>query len=221
MRPDAFSTCHPVVTFAFFASVIVLCVIVQQPALQAVGLVGAAIYHLVLRGRDAWRLLVGLALAFVILAAVNPLFDTLGDTVLFTYLHGRPYTLEALAYGASTACMFVTIMLWFACYARVMDTGKFTYLFGGRAPALTLVLTMTLRLVPSYVRKARQIATARRCIGMSPKDGGLRQRVRDGIRLLSALTTWALEGSVTTADSMRSRGYGARDGRGSHARYLR
>ena len=91
-----------------------LCVIVQQPALQAVGLVGAAIYHLVLRGRDAWRLLVGLALAFVILAAVNPLFDTLGDTVLFTYLHGRPYTLEALAYGASTACMFVTIMLWFA-----------------------------------------------------------------------------------------------------------
>ena len=80
---------------------------------------------------------------------------------------------------------------------------------------------MTLRLVPSYVRKARQIATARCCIGMSPKDGGLRQRVRDGIRLLSALTTWALEGSVTTADSMRSRGYGARDGRGSHARYLR
>ena len=154
-------------------------------------------------------------------AAVNPLFDTLGDTVLFTYLHGRPYTLEALAYGASTACMFVTIMLWFACYVRVMDTGKFTYLFGGHAPALTLVLTMTLRLVPSYVRKARQIATARRCIGMSPKDGGLRQRVRDGIRLLSALTTWALEGSVTTADSMRSRGYGARDGRGSHARYLR
>lgn len=221
MRTDAFSTCHPVVTFAFFASVIVLCVIVQQPALQAVGLVGTAIYHLVLHGRDAWRLLVGLALAFVILAAVNPLFDTLGDTVLFTYLHGRPYTLEALAYGASTACMFVTIMLWFACYVRVMDTGKFTYLFGGRAPALTLVLTMTLRLVPSYVRKARQIATARRCIGMSPKDGGLRQRVRDGIRLLSALTTWALEGSVTTADSMRSRGYGARDGRGSHARYLR
>ena len=26
---------------------------------------------------------------------------------------------------------------------------------------------------------------------------------------------------MTTADSMRSRGYGARDGRGSHARYLR
>lgn len=197
--------------FAFFASVIVLCVIIQQPALQAVGLVGATVYCLVLRGRDAWRLLAGMSLAFLVLTAINPLFDTLGDTVLFTYLRGRPYTLEALAYGASTACMFVTIMLWFCCYARVMSTDKFTYLFGGCAPALTLVLTMTLRLVPSYVRKARQIATARHCIGMSPKDGGLRQRVRDGIRLLSALTTWALEGSVTTADSMRSRGYGARD----------
>ena len=34
------------------------------------------------------------------------------------------------------------------------------------------------------------------------------------------LPTW-LRRSDETADSMRSRGYGARDGRGSHARYLR
>ena len=29
------------------------------------------------------------------------------------------------------------------------------------------------------------------------------------MRILSALTDWALEGSIVTADSMRSRGYGA------------
>lgn len=210
MRPDAFSTHHPAVTLTFFVGVIVLCVLVQQPVVQAVGLMGAMLYYLCLRGRDAWRLLVAMALALVVLAAINPLFNTLGDTALFTYLGTRPYTLEALAYGASTATMFVSVMLWFACYAQVMSTDKFTYLFGRRTPALTLVLTMTLRLVPSYVRKARQISTARRCVGLSMTQGSVRERTRDGASLLSALTSWALEGAVTTADSMRSRGYGAR-----------
>lgn len=220
MRSDAFSTHHPAVTLVFFAGVIVLCVLVQQPVLQAVGFAGGAVYYLYLRGRDAWRLLLGLMAAFVVLTAINPLFDTLGDTMLFTYLGGRPYTLEALAYGASTACMFASVMVWFACYARVMSTDKFTYLFGNRAPALTLVLTMTLRLVPAYGRKARQISTARRCAGLSMGTGSLRRRARDGASLLSALTTWALEGAVMTADSMRSRGYGtAAERRPRYARY--
>lgn len=209
MRPDAFSTHHPAVTLTFFVGVIVLCVLVQQPVVQAVGLMGAMLYYLCLRGRDAGRLLAAMALALVVLAAINPLFNTLGDTALFTYLGARPYTLEALAYGASTATMFVSVMLWFVCYAQVMSTDKFTYLFGRRAPALTLVLTMTLRLVPSYGRKARQISTARRCVGLSMTQGSVRERARDGASLLSALTSWALEGAVTTADSMRSRGYGA------------
>ena len=212
MRPDAFSTHHPAVTLTFFVGVIVLCVLVQQPVVQAVGLMGAVLYYLCLRGRNAWRLLVAMALALVMLAAINPLFNTLGDTVLFTCLGTRPYTLEALAYGASTATMFVSVMLWFACYAQVMSTDKFTYLFGRRAPALTLVLTMTLRLVPSYARKARQISTARRCVGLSMTQGSVRERARDGASLLSALTSWALEGAVTTADSMRSRGYGTKGG---------
>ena len=210
MRSDSFSTHHPAMTLTFFVSVIVLCVLVQQPIVQAVGLMGAVLYYLCLRRRDAWRLLVAMMLALVVLAAINPLFNTLGDTVLFTYLGTRPYTLEALAYGASTAVMFVSVMLWFACYAQVMSTDKFTYLFGRRAPALTLVLTMTLRLVPSYVRKARQISMARRCAGLSMTQGSMRERARDGASLLSALTSWALEGAVTTADSMRSRGYGSR-----------
>ena len=212
MRPDAFSTHHPAVTLTFFVGVTVLCVLVQQPVVQAVGLMGAVLYYLCLRGRDAWRLLVAMALALVMLAAINPLFNTLGDTVLFTYLGTRPYALEALAYGTSTATMFVSVMLWFACYAQVMSTDKFTYLFGHRAPALTLVLTMTLRLVPSYVRKARQISTARRGAGLSMTQGSVRERARDGASLLSALTSWALEGAVTTADSMRSRGYGTKGG---------
>ena len=35
-------------------------------------------------------------------------------------------------------------------------------------------------------------------------------RAHHGIKILSVMTTWALENSVETADSMKSRGYGLR-----------
>ncbi len=36
----------------------------------------------------------------------------------------------------------------------------------------------------------------------------MKERLTDGMAILGALTSWALEGSIVTADSMRSRGYG-------------
>lgn len=57
------------------------------------------------------------------------------------------------------------MMLWFASFHLVMTSDKFTYLFGRAIPALSLVLTMVLRLVPSYRRKADALMTARACIG--------------------------------------------------------
>jgi hypothetical protein len=42
-----------------------------------------------------------------------------------------------------------------------------------------------------------------------PKNAPNKEKVQDGMTILSALTDWALEGSVVTGDAMRSRGYGA------------
>ena len=67
--------------------------------------------------------------------------------------------------------MLVAMMLWFASFHLVMTSDKFTYLFGRAIPALSLVLTMVLRLVPSYRRKADALMTARACIGKGPAEG--------------------------------------------------
>lgn len=215
MRLDSL---HPVVPFVFFLGAVVLSVLVTQPLLQLVDLLLAAGLYGCLRGRTAGRALVALVPVLLVLTAVNPLFNTQGETVLFTWWGGRPYTAQALAFGASTAAMFATVLLWFFSFNIVMESDKLTYLFGGLAPALTLVFTMVLRLVPTYQRKAGEIAAARGGIGRSAARGSLRQRVRSGTAQLSALVSWALEGSIVTADSMRSRGYGA--GRRTHfARY--
>ena len=218
MQHSAFSTLHPAVTFGFFVGAIVLCAMAQRPLFQLIGLVAACALYISLKGRRGWKLIGGMCIVIAVLALVNPLFNPQGETVLFTYFGGRAYTLQGVIYGISTALMFASILMLFASYSVVMTSDKFTYLFGGLAPAFTLVLTMVLRLVPNYIAKAGKISNARKCIGRSPADGSLKSRVGASASVLSALTTWSLEGGVITADSMRSRGYGAGK-RTSYARY--
>ena len=50
-------------------------------------------------------MLLGLLPMFLILTTINPLFNTYGAHILFS-VFGRPYTLEALLYGAAIASVF-------------------------------------------------------------------------------------------------------------------
>ena len=209
MKTDAFSRCHPAVNFVYFALAIAFGVVIQHPAYMLAAVLGASVYYLLLKGRKGIKMILGLLPVAVLIALINPLFNVLGQTVLF-YLFGRPYTLEALYYGAVVGGMFLVMMLWFGCYNVVLTSDKFTSLFGNLIPALSLLLVMVLRLIPSFMRKTKQIIGARNSIG---KGGNQNARFRDkaasGMTVLSALTDWALEGSIVTADSMRARGYGS------------
>lgn len=209
MSYDAFSKCHPAVNFLFFVGAIGFGVVIQHPAYLLAGVLCGAIYYLLLNGRRGWKMILGLLPMFLILTAINPLFNTYGDRILF-HIFGRPYTVEALAYGAAIAGVFLVMMLWFGCYNAVMTSDKFTSLFGNLVPALSLLLVMVLRLIPNFIRKTKQIAGARKSIGKGAgEQSTTREKLSDGMTVLSSLTDWALEGSVVTGDSMRARGYGA------------
>lgn len=215
---SAFDRFHPAVPFAFLASVILFAVILRNPAFAAAGLGLAAASYLALSGVGGWKV-VALAAAMVpVVALFNGLFSPLGATVAFEYLGGRPFTVESVAFGAVMGAAFATALLWFGCWNRVMTADRLTFLFGGAAPALTLTVTMVLRLVPRYGRKAGAIAEARRGVGEGVTGRGLRLDAAASAGVLSALTTWALEGALVTADSMASRGYGCAK-RTSYERY--
>ena len=205
---DAFSKCHPAVNFLFFAGAIGLSVIIQHPAYLLAGAVTGAIYYLLLSGKKGIKTLLVLLPVFLVLAVINPLFNTMGKTVLF-HLLGRPYTREALLYGIATAAMFVIMLLWFGCYNKVLTSDKFTSLFGNLIPSISLLLVMVLRMVPNLIRKAKQIIGVRKSIGKGAGEAATaREKLKSGINVLDALTSWALEGSIVTGDSMRARGYG-------------
>ena len=208
MSQDPFSRCHPAVNFLYFVAVIGFGVIIQHPAYALAGLMGASLYYLLLKGKKGFSFIGSMMGMLLVIALLNPIINTSGAHVLFS-LFGRPYTLEAMAYGAALGVIFALTIVWFGCYSEVLTSDKFTALFGNLIPALSLLLVMVLRLIPAFTRKAKQIGDARSAIGKGTDQSASRKnQVKSGVSILSALTDWALEGSIVTADSMRARGYG-------------
>ena len=201
MKQDAFSGYHPAVNFIFFLAMIGFGVVVLHPAFLAVGMLGALGYYLLLQGRTGWKRIAMMLPCFLLVALINPLINHNGQTVLFT-VFSLPYTREALLYGMVLGGMFLTMILWVSCYGAVMTGDKFTSLFGSFLPSLSLLLVMIFRMVPNLIRKGKQISAVRQSVG---KDLSGK---KEALTVLGCLTTWALEGSIVTADSMRSRGYG-------------
>lgn len=208
MNTDAFSKRHPLVNFVFFMGAIGFGVVIQHPVYLLAGILCGTAYYIQLNGKKGWKMLLMMMPLLLIITAINPLFNTYGKTTLF-YVFGRPYTLEALYYGAAIAAVLATMLIWFGCYNVVLTSDKFTSLFGNLIPALSLLLVMVLRMIPNMMRKAKQLLGARKSIGKGGSEyASNKEKVTDGLTILSALTDWALEGSVVTGDSMRSRGYG-------------
>ena len=206
---DAFSRCHPLVNFLYFALVLLGAMVLRHPVCQVISLIGAIACFCCLGGEKpgGFRLWYALAL-FVLTAAVNPAFSHEGRTILRYLPSGNPLTLESILYGLGAGLTLCTALIWFSNYTRVMTSDKFVYLFGRIVPALSLVLSMTLRFVPRFSAQARRVSRAQAAVGNDMHTGSPVHRVKCALMVFSILVTWSLENAVDTADSMRARGYG-------------
>lgn len=206
---DAFSSCHPLVNFLYFALVLVFTMFFMHPVCLAISLGSAVIYHIHLNGRKGARFQLTVMLPIVLFAAIlNPVFNHEGETIL-TYLPtGNPLTLESILYGLAAAVLLASVVLWFSCYTAVMTSDKFVYLFGRVIPSLSLVLSMTLRFIPKFRDQFQVVREAQKCVGRDVSNGGLVQRLRHAVTIISIMLTWCMENAIETADSMKSRGYG-------------
>lgn len=206
---DRFSHYHPLVNFLYFSLVIGFSMVLNHPLSQGISLLCACIYAIQIEGKKAVLFCLKWCLPMVLLTAfINPAFSHEGVTILLYLPTGNPLTLESILYGISSGAMIATVMLWFMNFNRVITSDKFIYLFGRIIPALSLVLSMTLRFIPKFKDQTHLVVDAQRSIGRNVSEGSLLQRIRIGITVLSIMITWSLENAIETADSMKSRGYG-------------
>ena len=206
---DRFAAYHPLVNFLYFTLVIGFSMALDHPLAQGISLVCAVSYAVQTQGKKAVGFALKWCLPVLLLTAfVNPAFSHEGVTVLLYFPTGNPLTLESILYGLSAGVMIVTVMVWFLNFNRVMTSDKFIYLFGRVIPAMSLVLSMTLRFIPKFKAQMDCVVDAQKSIGRDISEGGLWHRTKIAVTVLSIMVTWALENAIETADSMKSRGYG-------------
>lgn len=203
-----FEQYHPAIVLGFFIAVILLTLMANIPAWTAVSAFCSGALYIWLRRRNALKTIGALFFAFVLLSVLNPLLNTLGDTVLFTYMNGRQFSAEALLFGIQTSGVFVSVLLWFACLNQLVPADKLTSLFAGITPSVALMIATSLRFVSFYTQRAKEISQARTAAGIASDEAPLRVRAEEGADVLHTLVSTALESGVIAADSMRSRGYG-------------
>ena len=206
MRRDAFAGFHPAVNLCFFAAVIGMSMFLMHPVFLGISMAGGCAYLWYLQGGRGFARQVGYLIPVLLFTAVlNPLFSREGATILFYLREDAPVTLEALCFGLASAVLMGTSIVWFCCCNVVLTTDKIIYLFGRIIPSLSLLLSMTLRFVPrfqEYLQSTVQVQKA-----MQPPQSKL-QTLRLALTAFSATVSWAMEQSIVTADSMKSRGYG-------------
>lgn len=203
MRQKGFASYNPIVCFVYLAGTIVISMLTLHPAPALSSLVMAAVCYINIHGRAAFKLIGIMLPIFALLALANPVFNTRGETVLFTYIGGRAFTLEALYCGIVLAAMFVSVIIWFFVYHKVMTADKLLYIFGGLVPAVGLALSMILRLVPYYANHMKSISAARKAMSCGGED-----KTMETANIMLAMISWSLEEGIVTSDSMKCRGYG-------------
>lgn len=206
---NEFKTYHPIVNFTYFVFVIGFSCIFFHPVCLAISLICGFIYSVILKGKkQVKKNLIYMLPMIILMALVNPTFNHEGATIISYLPSGNPLTLESVAYGLAAAIMIVSVICWFSCYNEVMTSDKFIYLFGKILPAMSLIISMTLRFVPKFTEQLKVVTNAQRCMGRDVSNGSIIKRAKNGLNILSIMTTWSLENAIETADSMKARGYG-------------
>ena len=216
---NEFAKYHPLINFIYFTAVIVFSMIFVHPICLVTSLLCSVMYSIILNGKKALKFIAMLLPLMLISALINPAFNHEGVTVIAYLPSGNPLTLESILYGIVAASMVATVICWFSCFNKIMTSDKFIYLFGRIIPSLSLILSMTFRFVPKFKEQVQEVSNAQKNMGRDTSEGSVFARVKNSIRILSAVITWSLENAVDTSDSMKSRGYGL-TGRTAYSNYV-
>lgn len=207
MKQNYFSEYHPMVILTFFTAAIVFSVILNHPVFLLISSFCSFCCCILSNGIKSTLRYAVFCVPLVLLSAIiNPLFNHTGNTPLL-FINSQPITLEAVVYGLSSGCMVLAMVFWFACFHKTLGNYKMTALFGGILPSITLIVTMVFRFIPYFGRQIKLISATQKTLHNSTKDG-LTQKIRLGGAIMSALLSVSLESTMSTADSMRARGYG-------------
>ena len=206
MNKDAFSGFHPAVNLCFFLAAMMITMFVSHPVYLLISLLSSCAYLFYLQGKKGMSRQVGYLLPILFgMALLNPMFNHEGMTILWYLPNDNPITLEAILFGISSAVMMGASIVWFNCCNTVFTSDKIVYLFGRIIPAMSLLISMTLRFVPRFKNYLQSVLRVQKAMH-EPENA--KEKLQQALAAFSSTVSWAMEQSIVSADSMKSRGFG-------------
>ncbi|HYL07164.1 MAG TPA: energy-coupling factor transporter transmembrane component T [Candidatus Udaeobacter sp.] len=154
------------------------------------------------------RLLAGVAVIATFDALLNFVSAHLGRTVLFQLPDavpalGGPYTLEALAFGASGGATIAAAILAAAPFSLLLATDEVIDALPRALSRTGTTIAASLNLVPAVSTSFVEVSEAQRLRGWRPRGP------RTWAEILVPVVLTSVEGSIQLAESMEARGYGS------------
>lgn len=205
MPPKKFiKSYHPLVILSYYLILLGAVMTTTHPWLLMSYFIGSQSLQLITK-RNYRSFGYSLFIMFI-LAVTNPLVVHRGGTILF-FLLNKPVTMEALTYGFFMGVLFATIFLLFQNMHEALGSNAWNYLFGGKFPKMTMILTLIFRFIPLYTAYYQELSDMQQCLKNSSAQR-FKGRVAINLALFSHLFSWSLENAMDTADAMAARGYG-------------
>lgn len=206
---------HPIVTVVYFVFALV-CVCISFNLVVLVSyFIALFLLKLALEPNTkldgALKALLGYATVVLFIALLNCLFSHTGDVVLVSLGPIHIYR-ESLLFGVCMGCMLSCMILLFDCFGKLICADDVLSFSGGVFPNASVMLSVSLSLVPQLVSRSREMRETRFAFKMcSTKTRDIQHKLNSAkgyARHLTALMSYTAEGCVTRSRSMRSRGWG-------------
>ena len=169
---NPFDLLHPAVAVVYFAALLVLAMTTMHPVYLMLAWAGSLSCR---AGMHGWHEAAGTLRwqlpVVAIIALANCLFVGSGSTMILQ-IGVRAFYAEALFYGACSGLMLCCVLLVFQNASDVLTSDKVMAVLGRRLPTVSLMVSMTMRLVPQFARRGDEIRdTARACTAAAgPRD---------------------------------------------------
>ncbi|HEY2599079.1 MAG TPA: energy-coupling factor transporter transmembrane component T [Candidatus Dormibacteraeota bacterium] len=194
---------------AWSATCIFIVLSTTNPAYKALVLVAALAALATGVGLRRTRgVLIGVVLVAAFAVLLNFVSAHLGTTVLFALPDqipalGGPYTLEALAFGATGGLTVAAAILGAAPFSLLLPSHEVMDALPAALSRTGAAIAASLNLVPAVASSFVQVAEAQRLRGWRPRGP------RSWSEIVVPVVLTSVEGSIQLAESMEARGFGS------------
>ncbi len=204
----SFSKFHPATNFFYYISLIIISSLSLYPLMLLFGLLLPFFYSLKLQGKSSVKFFFCFIFPVIFISAVlNCLFAEYGDTLLFL-IFGNEICLEPLIYGIASGTAAGGMIIVFFNLNHDIKSEKIMFAIAKAFPKTAVIITMSMSFIPEYKRRLQNILEAQKSFKNGGDASNFLQKIKFSGKIVTALFAVSAENSISSAISMKAKGYG-------------